>query len=87
MQRWREDDLVGEILEKEDDWEIVKIPAISDEGVSFWPSRFSVEYLEKMRDSIGEYFFQSQFQQEPFVDGGGDFKQDYFQYYEKSDVP
>jgi hypothetical protein len=31
MQRWREDDLVGYILEKEKDWEIVKIPAISDE--------------------------------------------------------
>lgn len=31
MQRWREDDLVGYILEKEKDWEIVKIPAVSDE--------------------------------------------------------
>lgn len=42
MQRWREDDLVGEILAKEPDkWEVVKIPALDGEGKSFWPSRFS----------------------------------------------
>ena len=79
--------MVGEILAKENDWEIVKIPAIDEHGVSFWPSRFSVDYLEKMRESIGEYFFQSQYQQDPFVDGGGDFKQDYFQYYDRDDFP
>lgn len=30
MQRWREDDLVGYILEKEKDWEIVSLPAINE---------------------------------------------------------
>jgi terminase large subunit len=29
MQRWREDDLIGEILEREGEkWEVLKIPAI-----------------------------------------------------------
>lgn len=82
MQRWREDDLVGYILEKEKDWEIVKIPAVSDEWESFWASRFPVPYLEEMRTNIGDYFFSSQYQQEPFVESGWDFKKDYFQYYE-----
>lgn len=84
MQRWREDDLVWYILEKEKDWEIVKIPAISEEWVSFWESRFPVPYLEDMRHNIGDYFFSSQYQQEPFVESGWDFKKDYFQYYEKT---
>jgi len=83
MQRWREDDLVWYILEKEKDWEIVKIPAISD-WVSFWESRFPVPYLEDMRTVIWDYFFSSQYQQEPFVESGWDFKRDYFQYYEKA---
>lgn len=78
MQRWREDDLVGYILEKEKDWEIVKIPAISDEWESFWDSRFPVPYLEEMRTVIGSYFFESQYQQEPFIDGGWSFKREYF---------
>lgn len=84
MQRWREDDLVWYILEKEKDWEIVKIPAISEEWISFWESRFPVPYLEEMRHNIGDYFFSSQYQQEPFVESGWDFKKDYFQYYEKT---
>lgn len=84
MQRWREDDLVWYILEKEKDWEIVKIPAISEEWISFWESRFPVPYLEEMRHNIWDYFFSSQYQQEPFVESGWDFKRDYFQYYEKT---
>lgn len=81
MQRWREDDLVGYILEKEKDWEIVKIPAISEEWESFWASRFPIPFLEEMRANIGDYFFSSQYQQEPFVESGWDFKRDYFQYF------
>lgn len=83
MQRWREDDLVWYILEKEKDWEIVKIPAISDDWESFWGSRFPIPFLEEMRTNIGDYFFSSQYQQEPFVESGWDFKRDYFQYYEQ----
>lgn len=86
MQRWREDDLVWYILEKEKDWEIVKIPAISDDWESFWASRFPVPYLEEMRANIGDYFFQSQFQQEPFIESGGDFKRDYFRYAEMWEI-
>lgn len=85
MQRWREDDLVWYILEKESDWEIVKIPAISEDWESFWESRFPVPFLEEMRKNIGDYFFSSQYQQEPFTESGWDFKRDYFQYYE--DIP
>ena len=83
MQRWREDDLVWYILEKESDWEIVKIPAISEEWESFWASRFPVPFLEEMRRNIWDYFFSSQYQQEPFVESGWDFKKEYFQYYEQ----
>ena len=82
MQRWREDDLVWYILEKEKDWEIVKIPAINEEWESFWESRFPVPYLEDMRTVIWDYFFSSQYQQEPFIDWGWSFKKDYFMEYE-----
>lgn len=84
MQRWREDDLVWYILEKEKDWEIVKIPAISDEWESFWGSRFPVPYLEEMRKNIGDYFFSSQYQQEPFNAWWGSFRQEYFIDYENA---
>ena len=86
MQRWREDDLVWHILSTENDWEVVTIPAIEN-WESFWPSRFSVEYLEWVRKNIGEYFFQSQYMQDPINLGGWDFNKDYFQYYEDFELP
>lgn len=81
MQRWREDDLVWELL-LQDDWEVIKIPAINDKWESFRPSRFSVAELENMRKQIWDYFFMSQYQQDPLNEWGWDFRKEYFEYYE-----
>jgi len=82
MQRWREDDLVWEILEKEaDNWEVVKIPALNEKWESFWPSRFSKEYFEKIKQDWPLYF-ASQYQQEPVSATWWDFKKEYFEYYD-----
>lgn len=78
MQRWREDDLVWDLLWIED-WEVVKIPAI-EEWKSFWESRFDMNELEKIRNQIWDYFFMSQYMQDPINEWGWDFKRDYFQY-------
>lgn len=87
MQRWREDDLAGQIEEQDgDEWEVIKIPAISEEGESFWPDKFSVEDLRDVRAKLGDYFFESQYQQNPINLGGGAFKTDYFQYYTQEEL-
>lgn len=66
MQRWREDDLVGEILEREKDkWTELKIPALDENGESFWAEKFSKEYFEEIK-AKSPLFFYSQYQQEPF---------------------
>lgn len=83
MQRWREDDLVWQLLEEQwDKWEVVKFPAINEQWESFWPQKFPIEYLEEIRQDMWEYFFQSQYQQDPINIWSGDFKPSYFQYYE-----
>lgn len=82
MQRWREDDLVGEILEKEwEKWTELKIPALNNEWESFWPDRFSAEYFEDIRNK-NPIFFSSQYQQDPVNEWWGDFKKEYFEYYD-----
>lgn len=82
MQRWREDDLVWEILEREwDKWKVLAIPALNDNDESFWPSRFSADYFKEIRDN-NPIFFSSQYQQDPVNKSGGDFIQEYFQKYE-----
>ena len=78
MQRWREDDLVWELL-AQDDWEVVKIPAIEN-WKSFWESRFDMWELENIRKQIWDYFFMSQYQQDPINEWWWDFKREYFEY-------
>lgn len=85
MQRWREDDLVWEILEKEpDNWKVLEIPALNEEWESFWASRFSKEYFEEIKKN-SPLFFMSQYQQNPINDWSWDFTRDYFQTYK--DLP
>ena len=88
MQRWWEDDLVGRILEEDTrwEWEEIKIPAVNNDWESFWKEKFSINYLNEMRKEIWEYFFMSQYQQDPVNEWGGDFKKDFFEYYEPQDL-
>lgn len=87
MQRWAEDDLVGRLVdEKPDWWTRITIPAINDKNESFWPEKFSVDYLNEMREEIGEYFFMSQYQQDPVNEGSWAFNREMFQYYERDEL-
>lgn len=82
MQRWREDDLIWEILEREPEkWTELKIPALDERGESFWPDRFGKEYFEDIRNQ-NPLFFSSQYQQDPVNEWGWDFKREYFEYYD-----
>jgi len=86
MQRWREDDLAGEILEREwNKWTELKIPAINEQWESFWASKFSKEYFEDLRKS-NPLFFESQYQQNPINSENGDFVRSYFTYYKDMEL-
>ena len=86
MQRWREDDLAGEILEREPEkWTELKIPAVNEQWESFWSSKFSVDYFNDLRKS-NPLFFESQYQQNPINSENGDFIRSYFTYYKDMEV-
>lgn len=81
MQRLHLDDLVGWIEKNEpEEWEILKVPALDEEGNSFWAERYPVEELEKIR-RINNFKFQSQYQQDPIASGGAVIKTEWFKYY------
>lgn len=85
MQRWREDDLAWEILEKEwEKWVELKIPALNENDESFWSSRFSSEYFIDLRNK-NPLFFASQYQQEPINAKGWEFSLDNFAYYSQEE--
>ena len=77
MTRWRDNDLVGRILEESrlsagEQWEIITFPAIAEqdeqhrkEGEALWADHFTLENLNQVRMDIGNYEFASQYQQNP----------------------
>jgi len=70
MQKFNLDDFISWIEANEpDDWEIVKIKALNDDGTSFWESRYPTIELKKIRDS-NPFKFYAQYQQDPIKEDG-----------------
>lgn len=75
MQRLHAEDLAGWLLGSGngEEWELLKIPALREDGTSFWPKQFPVDMLERLERS-NPYTFAGQYQQEPSPRDGGTFK-------------
>ena len=106
MQRLHQDDLVGNVLESGEHWEVLSLPAIAqrDEryliesplgnrtyvrkaGEALHPQRDSLETYQKVREAVGEFVFQSQYQQNPMPLEGGLIKREWIKFYEPDKVP
>ena len=105
MQRLHEEDLVGEVMEREH-WDVLSLPAIADDdecyryeglfggssfvrkvGEALHPERDSVETYRKIRETVGEYNFESQYQQSPISREGGLIKRDWLKFYSPEELP
>jgi len=80
--RWHEDDLAGRLLKTSNKWNLLKMPAIDDDGKALWEERFSVEYLEEIKRQIGTYWWNCLYQQEPISQDNRIFKTEYWRYYD-----
>jgi predicted phage terminase large subunit-like protein len=83
--RWHEDDLSGWLLDEEtrggDTWDVLDLPAISDDGEALWPEFYPIEVLERLRRSTIPRDWSALYQQKPAPDTGDYFKRDWFRYY------
>lgn len=86
MTRWHEDDLCGRIikeLNESGEWQIISLAAIAElncplgrqKGEALWEARFTAIQLENIRKSIGNYWFESLYQQRPAPAEGGIFRE------------
>lgn len=97
MQRFHEDDLTGHLL-KQGGWEHLKLPMIAShdehfsingrvferkEGELLHYSRTGEEEIAQTKASLGPYGFAGQYQQNPVPEGGGMFRREWLQYYDK----
>lgn len=80
MQRLHEDDLSGFLLSggNGEEWDHICIPAVGEDGLSFWEEQFPLEDL-KRQEIANAYVFAGQMQQRPAPKGGGMFPVDRFQ--------
>lgn len=70
MQRHAENDFAGWAEKNEsDDWEWLIIPALDDNGESFYPKRYPKEDLEKIANR-NPYLFAAMYQQKPLANAG-----------------
>lgn len=82
MQRLHEQDLTGWLLDggNGEEWEHLCIPAIREDGQSFWPRQFPMEMLDRLKSS-NSYVFAGQYLQTPAPLGGGVFKEEWLRYW------
>lgn len=99
MQRLHENDLTAHLLKK-GGWEHLCIPLIAEtkttykrgwvektrtEGELLHPERISATEVATIQAEAGAYAFAGQYQQSPSPIGGGEFRQEWIQYYNTMD--
>ena len=77
--RWHEDDLAGRILAQEaNQWDVLELPAINDQGDALWPEWYPITALERIKATVGPREWSALYQQRPQPDEGTYFKREWF---------
>jgi predicted phage terminase large subunit-like protein len=86
--RMHEDDLAGRLLAQQaaggDRWEVVELPAISEDGAALWPDAYPIEALSRIRQNIQPRFWSALYQQRPAPEEGDYFKAEWLRPYVKA---
>lgn len=97
MTRWHEEDLAGRLLEEAqnggEQWEVVSLPAIAEEGdplgrevgEPLWPERFPLEDLASKERTSGSYVWSALYQQRPTPAAGNIIQRHWFRYWRPVD--
>lgn len=77
--RWHEDDLSGWLQAEHghEDWTVLNLPAISDDGDALWPEQYDVEALERIKRALPPRDWSALYQQRPSPDTGDYFKREW----------
>tara|TARA_B110000285_G_scaffold232718_1_gene304539 strand:- start:3257 stop:4720 length:1464 start_codon:yes stop_codon:yes gene_type:complete len=91
--RWSEKDLTGQLLRSmakdplADQWEVVELPAIFEDGTPCWPEYWSLEDLIAVRASIPTSKWNAQYQQNPTGEESAIIKREWWRVWENDRVP
>jgi predicted phage terminase large subunit-like protein len=84
--RMAEDDLMGRLLDSQaaggDHWDVVELPAISDDGEALWEAAYPLPALERIRRNTLPRFWSALYQQRPTPDEGTYFLKEWLRWYD-----
>jgi predicted phage terminase large subunit-like protein len=91
--RWSEKDMTGQLLRAmakdplADQWEIVELPAVFEDGTPCWPEYWTLEDLTAVRASIPPSKWNAQYQQNPTGEESAIIKREWWKRWERDNVP
>lgn len=80
--RYNPSDHYAHLMNIDDDYKPRIYPAISKDGISIWPNKMPMEWLEKKRKAMGTAIFNTQYQNDTTMMVGKIFKHEWFKYYD-----
>jgi predicted phage terminase large subunit-like protein len=92
MTRWSTKDLTAKLVnsqadENADKWDIIEFPAILPNGKPVWPEYWKIEDFEAVKASAGVNKFNAQYQQNPTSEEGAIIKREWWNDWDKEDLP
>jgi len=95
--RWGKLDLIGMCLRDmpNENWKVIDLPALAEAndplgrapGEALWPERYSRERLLRIKEALGNYWWQAMYQQHPLPSMGGADLGDTIKVISADDVP
>jgi len=88
MQRLHEDDLSGFLLNggSGENWEHLCLPVLNEDNKPLWNDKHTFAELEQIRQA-DRYTFAGQYMQAPAPDEGGEWRKQWFEIIDKSEIP
>ena len=91
--RWAEKDMTGQLMramakdDRADQWEIVELPAIFEDGKPCWPEFWRLDDLTAVRASIPPSKWNAQYQQNPTGEENAIIPREWWRRWEKERIP
>jgi predicted phage terminase large subunit-like protein len=93
MTRWSLKDLTGQVLKMQgsdqlaDEWDVVEFPAIMPSDNPLWPEFWNKDDLLKVKASLPVGKWNAQWQQNPTAEEGAIVKKEWWNMWEKEEIP
>lgn len=94
LTRWHVDDPAGRLEKTESNVKVFKYQAVAtqeeefrSEGEALFPEHKPIDFLLKRKALMASASWESLYQQNPYIEGGNLFREEYWRYYRQADLP